>query len=104
MNRRIVNLTRGIWLKSGQAERAVEVCAAVWVEYGVSIRDATLAEAIAARNERARANEPLALAEIYGVVFEPPELATAAFRAEMELAREAGRFAVGSGQPSAANF
>lgn len=38
---RVLNLTRGHLLKFKQAETAVEVCSAVWVEYGVSIRDVT---------------------------------------------------------------
>lgn len=86
-NHRIVNLTRGYWLKFAQAARAVDMCAAEWVEFGVSVRDLTLAGAITARNERARRMEPLAASEVLGVFFEPPERGAAAARESRTLAR-----------------
>jgi hypothetical protein len=69
---RVRNITRQFTLKRNQALAAIENCAATWVEYGVSIRDLTLAESIAKRNEQAANREPLPLAELRNCVFEPP--------------------------------
>jgi hypothetical protein len=69
---RVLNLTKGIRLKYPQALRAIENCAATWVVEGEAIRDLTLAESIAKRNEQARNREPLPLAEIYGLTYDPP--------------------------------
>lgn len=79
---RIENLTNGCRLKRKHAERAVDNCAAAWVEYGVSIRNLTLAESIAARNIQARIREPLPYAEIHGLRFDPPASGVAATRRE----------------------
>ena len=68
-------------------------CAATWAEEGVSIRNLTLAESIAARNEQARLREPLAYAEIHGLRFDPPETGIAATRREGKLLRDAHEFA-----------
>ena len=88
-NHRILNVTRGFTLKHKQAVRAIENCACAWVEYGVSIRDLTIAEAIAARNEQARIAEPLPLAELPGLmVSNMPHYAE-----EIELSRAANKFA-----------
>lgn len=89
---RILNLTRNFRLKRKQAERAIENCACAWVEYGVSVRDLTLAEAIAARNKQATEREPLASAEIPGLLFEPPTRAQASRHQEFALAAAANRF------------
>jgi|ERR1700733_1042796 len=70
-NHRVLNITRGFSLKRGAVERAIENCSVTWVEYGVSIRDLTLAESIAARNDQARRREPLPFAELPGVKYEP---------------------------------
>lgn len=67
---RVLNLTRGFRLKRAQAFRAVENCACVWVEFGVSVRDLTIAEAIVARNIQAANREPLAHAELPGIMFD----------------------------------
>lgn len=92
-NRRVFNLSRpGYTLKHRQAERAVAQCAAEWVEYGVSIRDLSLGESIAARNEQARLREPLPSAEIPGLTF---DFDRAAVSREMNLAWQAGAFAAG---------
>lgn len=54
MSLRVYNVTRKIYLKPRQAANAVDVCSAVWVTVGVSIRDVKdMAEAIALRNQRA---------------------------------------------------
>lgn len=89
---RVINLTRGFRLKLNQAERAVEACAAAWVEYGVSLRDLTLAEAIAARNEEAKRREPLPYAEIPGLIYEPGASRAASNRQELALAAQANQF------------
>lgn len=69
---RVLNITRGFRLKRSQAYRAIENGACAWVDVGVSLRDLTLAESIAYRNEQARMREPLEWAEIPGLVFEGP--------------------------------
>ena len=93
-NFRVLNVTRGYSLKRRQALKAIENCAATWVEVGVSIRDLTLAESIAARNEQARLREPLAYAEIHGLRFDPPATGIAATRREGKLLWEAQNFAL----------
>src|SRR5690348_1386934 len=94
---RVSNVTRNIRLKMSQAERAVEVCAAVWVEYGVSIRDATLAEAIELSNRQAALKERLAYSELPGLVYEPGAVRAEAYRREQRLAAEATGFAAWAG-------
>lgn len=42
------------------------------MEVGVSVRDLSLAESIAVRNEQAKLREPLVYAEIPGLVFDGP--------------------------------
>jgi hypothetical protein len=69
-NARVTNVTRHFTLKHKQALRAVAECACAWVEYGVSIRDLTLAEATERRKERARWGESLAWAEQFGLTYE----------------------------------
>lgn len=69
---RVVNLTRGLHWKFRRAEKAVYECACEWVEYGVSVRDLTLAESISRRNEQSARREPLAYAEIPGLVYRGP--------------------------------
>jgi hypothetical protein len=72
-NNRVFNLTRGYSLKHKQALRAVDQCSATWIEFGISIRDLTLAEAIAARNAQAKLQEAFPLTEIPGLRYEAPE-------------------------------
>lgn len=60
-------------------------CAATWVDEGVSIRNLTLPESIAARNEQARLREPLEFAEIHGLRFDPPASGVSATRREGKL-------------------
>jgi hypothetical protein len=91
-NKRIFNVSRGYSLKRGAAERAIQECSAAWVEEGVSIRNLTLAESIAARNEQARHAEPLPFAEIPGLRFEPTLSGTAATRRERLLTWQAHEF------------
>ena len=91
-NQRVLNITRGYSLKHKQALRAVENCACTWVEFGVSIRDLTLAEAIAARNKQASEREPLADAELPGIIYKPAKQTPAAMH-EMQIAWQANKFA-----------
>lgn len=94
MNHRIWHETYQCWWKPERAERAMENCAAMWLEEGVSIRNLTLAESIKARNEQARLREPLPYAEIHGLKFDPPVSGVAATRAEGKLMWEARQFAM----------
>ena len=72
-NTRVTNITRGYSLKHKQALRAISNCAAAWVIYGETIRDLTLIESIAARNTgRRKLREPLANAELPGLIFQAP--------------------------------
>ena len=88
-NHRILNVTRGFTLKHKQAVRAIANCACAWVEYGTSIRDLTIAEAITARNEQARVAEPLPLAELPGVIVRNMPH----YSDEIEISRAANKFA-----------
>jgi len=93
---RVFNVTRRFYMKPKRAVRAVENCACAWVEVGVSLRDLTLAEAIAARNRQASLRDPLPVAELLGVWYwlHGKEAAT---RAERELALEANRLVLQHG-------
>jgi hypothetical protein len=80
-------------VKHKQALKAIhENCAACWVEEGVSIRNLTLAESIAARNEQAKRREPLEYAEIHGLRYDPPSSGVVATRDERRLIWEAHDF------------
>jgi hypothetical protein len=89
---RILNITRGFHLKHSQAQRAVDAAACEWVEFGVSIRNLSLTESIAKRNQQAAERDPLAEAEISGLIFQLPERYSARNREESRLAWEANRF------------
>ena len=75
-------------MKFRQAEKAIENCACTWLDYGVTVRDLTLAESIKARNEQASRREPLARAELPNLTFQHPGAAQ-----ERQLAFQAQRFA-----------
>jgi len=92
-NARVFNVTRRFSLKYKQALKAVENCACAWVEIGVSIRDLTLAESITARNKQAQQREPLAFAEIPGLIFQPPIQSQATHRQSFGLIVQANKFA-----------
>lgn len=89
---RVLNVTRGFRLRANQAQRAIENCACAWVEYGVSLRDLTLAESIAARAVQAKNREPLPYAEIPGLRFEVPAVMNGAEWQSRLLAYEASLF------------
>ena len=88
-NQRVLNTTRGFSLKHKQACRAVENCSAAWVEYGVSIRDLTLVESIAARNAQVKKREPIPMVEIPGVIFKPPQATQAHYADRYQLVQQA---------------
>lgn len=79
-------------MKGKQALHAVEQCVCEWVEYGISIRDLTIAEALAKRNEQAAIREPLAAAEIPGLIYEPCASAVAADRQSHALVGAANQY------------
>lgn len=90
-NFRVFNLTLHVWIKHRQAQKAVDNCAAAWVDPR-TIRQLTLAEAIAARNEEAKRREPLPYAEIPGLIYEPGASRAASNRQELALAAQATQF------------
>ena len=92
---RVFNVTRGYALKHKSALKAIENCACAWVEFGVSVRDLTIAEAIQARNEHAAKREPLAFAELPGVVYEPTASAASSAFERMVLVRAANQLVFG---------
>lgn len=92
---RIQNITTGYWLRPSHADRAIAECSACWVEYGKTIRNLTLTESIAARNEQARMREPLEMAELHGVRYEPAEGFNEQHNRGRQLAFEANKFAAG---------
>lgn len=92
---RVFNITRGFRLRFNQARKAVENCACAWVEHGVSIRDLTLAESIAARAQQAKDREPLPYAELFSLRFEGPKGTEGATRESKRLVYEAVLFAEG---------
>jgi hypothetical protein len=92
---KVVNITNGHRVKLTQATMAVQNCAAAWVEFGVSIRNLTVAEAIAARNIQARRNLSASLpaAELLECIYEPAPENEASHKEEIRLMREANRLA-----------
>ncbi len=94
-NTRVYNVTRGFTMKHKQALRAVEECAAAWVVEGVSVRDLTLYESIAARMQQVRRCEPLALAELPGLRFDAPEGEKAMAADTRRLVAAANRLVLG---------
>jgi len=98
-NTRVLNVTRGFRLRFNQARRAVEQCACAWVEHGVSVRDLTLAEAIAARNKRKKDAEPLPYLELRGIVCRMAAAEDGAARRSRTIAHVANHFALSAGAP-----
>jgi hypothetical protein len=92
MSFRVLNLTNGNRIKRSQAADRVEQCISVWVEEGFSIRDSITSERVAARSKQARLREPLALAELPGLVYRPMERDEAVNRKQWRRMREANRF------------
>ncbi len=90
----VLNVSRDYFVRLKQAKRSVEECACAWVEYGVSIRDLTLAESIEVRNKQAKLREPLEYAELPGIVFRSSTGSDKdAARLSRRLVVEAHRFA-----------
>ncbi len=89
---RVLNISRGFRLRFNQACKAVDQCACTWVEHGVSVRDLTLSESIAARAVQAKNREPLPYAEVPGLRFQvPPKMNGAEWQSRL-LAFEASLF------------
>jgi hypothetical protein len=89
-NQRIFNESRRWFIKRSQAIGRVEHCVSAWVEFGVSIRDLSLAESNAKRSEQMR--EPLEWAEMPGLIYRPSERGQVATRQGYALIREANDF------------
>lgn len=93
-NRSVINLTRGYYIRYKYALYSIEnCCSAEWVEEGISIRDLTLAEVVAKRAAQEKLlTDPLAFAELPGIVFRPPTHAIPSNQASQDLAEEARKF------------
>ncbi len=91
---RIFNVTRGFRMKHKQALRAIEQCACAWVEYGKTIRDLTIAEAIQARNTQAAERDPLPNCELPGIIFQQPTSASISAYERYALIRDANALMV----------
>jgi hypothetical protein len=91
--RSILNVTRGYYMRYRQAMKGIDNCAFAWVVEGETIRDLTLAEAIAKRIEQAKLQDPLPYYEVPGIFFEPPAAQEKSFFASHALVWEAHDFA-----------
>jgi hypothetical protein len=89
----VFNVTKGFPVRYKQAVKAINECAAAWVDYGVSIRDLTLAESISARNQQAALREPLEYSELFGLRYEPRIGGEAKARESNALVWQACKFA-----------
>jgi hypothetical protein len=92
----VSNVSRGYSVRLNQARKAVQNCACAWVEAGVSVRDLTLAESIAARVQQAKDRAPLPYSEVPGLRFDPPYGTAGAEWQSRLLAFEASVFAATS--------
>lgn len=91
-NHRVLNISRGFTLKYKQAVKAVEECASDWTDNTrTSIRDLTLAESIAKRNEQARLRAPLDAPELPGIKVSGITQDFALIRAANQFAHEAAQ-------------
>ena len=85
-NKLVFNVTRNYWIKRKHALKGIEDdCTLAWVVERETVRDLTLAEQIAARNEQARRREPLPYAEVAGLRYDPCASGVAATRRENSL-------------------
>jgi len=91
-NTKVTNLTGGRRIKRSQAIGRVEHCVSVWVEYGISIRDLTLAESIAARSAQTKLYPSPPFAEQPGLVYRVPDYMQAAHRRSLQLIGAANQF------------
>ena|SRR6185437_7794319 len=99
---KVLNISTNQRIKRSQARNRVEQCLSAWVEDGLSIRDLTLAERVAARSEQARLREPLAVAELPGVKFEPSVSGLEAYRNGRRMVLDATAICAGYYHPSPA--
>jgi len=72
-NSRVTHAVRGYTMKFGQVQKRIaENSCFVWVKYGETFRDATIAEAAQMRKEQAKLAEPIPFAELPGLMFRKP--------------------------------
>jgi hypothetical protein len=90
---KVLNISSNRRIKRRQAIGRVEHCVSAWVEFGFSIRDLSLAESIAKRNEQATMREPLEWAECPGLIYRADERNQAQTRQGYELVKAANQFA-----------
>src|ERR1700760_2760642 len=92
-NHLVFNVTRNYWIKRKTALKGIERdCNLAWVVERESVRDLTLPEQIAARNEQAKMREPLPFAEVHGLRYDPSVSGIAATRREGALLWAAHEF------------
>ena len=93
-NSRVTHATRQYSMKFGQVQkRMAENCCFVWVTFGETFRDATIAEAADMRKEQAKLAEPLPFMEIPGLIYQPASRNLATTRQSYPLIRQAHEFA-----------
>jgi len=93
-NSRVIHAIKGHSLKFGQVQKRIaENCCFVWVKYGETFRDATIAEAASMRKEQARLAEPLPFMELPGLIYQPAARNLAATRSNYPLIKQAHEFA-----------
>lgn len=95
-SRTVYNISKKCFWKRSYALKSINNCACEWVEEDRTVRDLTLAEAIAARNVQAKLRDPMPMGEIPGLVFRQPGNVTEAWRFG-RLMRDADAFAVSMG-------
>jgi len=109
-NSRVTHAVRGYTMKFGQVQKRIaENSCFVWVKYGETFRDATIAEAAQMRKEQAaQPNNALVyyvegkagklipktyFAELPGLIFKPAPNAQASTRQSFALLKQANQFA-----------
>ena len=92
-NTRVTHAVRGYTMKFGQVQKRIaENSCFVWVKYGETFRDATIAEAAQMRKEQAKLAEPIPFAELPGLIFKPAPNAQASTRQSFALLKQANQF------------
>jgi hypothetical protein len=92
-NSRVTHAVRGYTMKFGQVQKRIaENSCFVWVKYGETFRDATVAEAAQMRKEQAKLQEPIPFAELPGLIFKPAPNAQASTRQSFALLKQANQF------------
>jgi len=89
----VFNATTRCHVKLSQAKKWIADGSYAWVVQFKTIRSLSLQERVAKRSEIARLQEPLAFAEIPGLIFQPPIQSQATHRTGIHLVRAANQFA-----------